>query len=382
MPNSNNLENENRQSISNNSNNDDSINEIQISVENQVFATNINNNNEAKLTNSIKIVKENELDDSSDIDKAELEVKVKGKIEEKQIPTCRICFLSDSNEIDPLLTPCRCTGSMSFIHYKCLKQCIQMKTTKKPNGAYIVFLWKNYECEICLQEYPKYLKYKNLTYNLIDFDINFNEYMILDYTLFDDAKKKSVRKGFIIVDLNNEESLNNGNIITIGRTQTNTIKLKDISVSRMHCFFSRGENGKFFINDKGSKFGTLVHIKNSQAIGRDNISKLFIAGKHLININLERSKWSMFTSLFSFTNNCCKCKSVNDDEIIFNEKGLNDNNNTNNNFNKERNDLDVFETCEKGLGKLRDPLNDSCVDYIINMQTIIKFNENCNDSFI
>jgi hypothetical protein len=348
-------------------------NEAQMSQENNnIYVTNINNS--VKITNSIKIVNDNELDNSSDIENADgykEEPKIKKFMEENQVPSCRICFLSDSDENDPLLTPCKCTGSMSYIHYKCLKQCIQMKTTKKPNGSYVCFLWKNYECEICLQEYPKYLTYKNLTYNMIDFDINFNEYMVLDYTLFDDTKKKSIRKGFIIVDLNNEESLANGNCITIGRTQTNTIKLKDISVSRMHCYFSR-ENGKFFINDKGSKFGTLVHVKNSQILDKKNSNRTFIAGKHLISVNLLKSKWSMFTSLFSFTDNCCKCKSVDDDEIIFNEKTMNEKNN----------DLEVFETCEKGLGKLKEPLNDSCSDYVINLKSIIKHNENCNDSFI
>lgn len=343
----------------------------QENLENNIFVTNVNNNSLPKITSNIKALHDDSSEDvlSEDEDESKCNDKEKiseKRVEEKQVPSCRICFLSDSDENDPLLTPCKCTGSMSYIHYKCLKQCIQMKTTKKPNGATVCFLWKNYECEICLSEYPKYLTYKNLTYNMIDFDINFNEYMILDYTLFDDTKKKSIRKGFIIVDLNNEDSLANNNYITIGRTQSNTIKLKDISVSRMHCFFSR-ENGKFYINDKTSKFGTLIHLKNSIGLGNTNANKNFIAGKHLMNFDLHRSKWSAFTNFFSFTDNCCKCKMVDNDEIIFNEKTI-----------------EVHESNEKTEAKNKiDMLNDSCADYVIGLQTIIKHNENNNnDSFI
>ena len=33
-------------------------------------------------------------------------------------PTCRICYLHNSDIENPLVSPCKCSGSMKFIHYK------------------------------------------------------------------------------------------------------------------------------------------------------------------------------------------------------------------------------------------------------------------------
>ena len=102
---------------------------------------------------------------------------------------CRICYKSDSNKKNPLISPCKCNGSMQYIHYICLKQCIDAKINKKEDENFKLFTWKNFECEICKMEYPKYLKYKNNIYPMVDIGNSFESYSICDYTLYDDAKK-------------------------------------------------------------------------------------------------------------------------------------------------------------------------------------------------
>ena len=62
---------------------------------------------------------------------------------------CRICYGSNSDINNPLISPCKCHGSMEFIHYKCLKQCIELKIQKKEDENYKFYFWKNFECEIC-----------------------------------------------------------------------------------------------------------------------------------------------------------------------------------------------------------------------------------------
>lgn len=53
-------------------------------------------------------------------------------------PMCRIC--RSGNEVDTLIAcPCRCTGSVGFIHIKCLRRWIRFRGTKT--------------CEICRNEY-------------------------------------------------------------------------------------------------------------------------------------------------------------------------------------------------------------------------------------
>ena len=80
-----------------------------------------------------------------------------------------------------------------------------MNTNKKEFDNYIFFNWKNYECEICLTEYPKIIKYKNNSYNLIDLTNPFDQYQYMDDIVYDDEKKRSLRKGYIILKITDDE---------------------------------------------------------------------------------------------------------------------------------------------------------------------------------
>ena len=35
---------------------------------------------------------------------------------------CRICLEDEEESGNPFITPCKCTGSMKFIHLKCLRE--------------------------------------------------------------------------------------------------------------------------------------------------------------------------------------------------------------------------------------------------------------------
>ena len=86
-------------------------------------------------------------------------------------PACRICFLSSSNENNPLISPCKCSGSMKYIHYICLKKCIETKIIKKTEQNFKSYSWKSFSCEICKAEYPKYIKIKESLFSLVDLDV-------------------------------------------------------------------------------------------------------------------------------------------------------------------------------------------------------------------
>lgn len=34
---------------------------------------------------------------------------------------CKICLLDENDETNPLINPCKCSGSMKYIHMECLK---------------------------------------------------------------------------------------------------------------------------------------------------------------------------------------------------------------------------------------------------------------------
>ena len=64
-------------------------------------------------------------------------------------PGCRFCFEPAIDTSDPLITPCKCAGSIQYIHLQCLKQ--WRRTTENPE-----FIRR---CQLCLTNYTMPLKH-------------------------------------------------------------------------------------------------------------------------------------------------------------------------------------------------------------------------------
>jgi pSer/pThr/pTyr-binding forkhead associated (FHA) protein len=80
----------------------------------------------------------------------------------------------------------------------------------------------------------------------------------------------------------------------VGRSVETDMKIADISVSRTHSFFKL-QDGKLFVEDNGSKFGTLVKIQrplpvlNSKTDGSSK-STLIQVGRTLLFLNMITQK--------------------------------------------------------------------------------------------
>lgn len=277
-------------------NNNVSINNINI---NSIL--NNTNNNSLRLEENEKINESNQNNKEENFEKNKRNIIMKD--DKKLIPTCRICYMTNSDIDNPLISPCKCTGSMKYIHFLCLKKCIEVNIIKKIEPNFKFYNWKNFSCEICKFEYPKYIKYKDNLYPLVDLEINYSSYVICDYTLYDDNKKKSYRKGILVFKINED---NDEEIISVGRSQNNRIKLKDISVSRYHCNFIKRKN-KLFVIDKGSKFGTLIYLNNPLCINLQNTEGTLISGRHWFSVKLQQ-KQNFFSKFFQIK--CCECSNI------------------------------------------------------------------------
>ena len=67
---------------------------------------------------------------------------------------CRICLGEENGEQDPLISPCKCSGTMSHIHLECLREWLNSKKSRK-DGEYVkTYCWKALECELCQQRFP------------------------------------------------------------------------------------------------------------------------------------------------------------------------------------------------------------------------------------
>ena len=71
---------------------------------------------------------------------------------EKSQNICKICF-SEGSEENCLITPCKCTGSVKFVHMSCLKEWLTPKIKIKEKVGFTYIKWRKMLCEICRTQY-------------------------------------------------------------------------------------------------------------------------------------------------------------------------------------------------------------------------------------
>lgn len=76
-----------------------------------------------------------------------------------------------------------------------------------------------------------------------------------------------------------------------GRGHECDFKISDITVSRMHCKIS-ASNGTLVVEDCGSKFGTLLKMRNKWQISKET-PLVLLCGKILVTVKKNR-RWRLF----------------------------------------------------------------------------------------
>ena len=165
---------------------------------------------------------------------------------------CRICLSEISTPIDPLITPCRCAGTMRFIHLNCLKEWLKSKVSSRLSEKGMSYYLKDLTCELCKSNLPAFITHNDVKINLLTISFPVKPYIILE----EFKPERNVKHGLHVISLNDNE------YGTVGRGHDCDIKISDISVSRNHCKV-RFSNSQFFLQDSSSKFGTLAKLKKS-----------------------------------------------------------------------------------------------------------------------
>jgi hypothetical protein len=97
---------------------------------------------------------------------------------------CRICLgEEEDDEIDdnPLISPCKCNGTMQHIHLECLKKWLDSKIHTKLTDYCFSYNWKNLVCELCGQRLKdNYIVNGKVTYVLDYLRPKDGNYMILE----------------------------------------------------------------------------------------------------------------------------------------------------------------------------------------------------------
>jgi pSer/pThr/pTyr-binding forkhead associated (FHA) protein len=205
---------------------------------------------------------------------------------------CRVCYGDDTNDENPLISPCKCKGSMKYIHYKCLKNWLNSKIEEdisvdsdNPENEAISYKRKDISCELCKEKLPDYIKKNGRYYNITFYKPKFEEYLVLESMRADGHKTKFIH---II-------SFDKKNFINIGRAYECELSISEISVSRFHCIIHK-DKGDLFLEDNISKFGTLILIQNNNMVMNDylplkvQINKTYIELKITIPLSLTCCK--------------------------------------------------------------------------------------------
>lgn len=112
-------------------------------------------------------------------------------VEEDTSIQCWICYEDANTKENPLITPCMCTGSLSFVHHDCLSKWI-MSSGKK-------------NCQQCKYEFKKNVYYLHPLYRYIDnhfFDITisclfiFIMYILYFYLIGSSVVKTNMYGGY------------------------------------------------------------------------------------------------------------------------------------------------------------------------------------------
>ena len=259
------------------------IGRITTRIKTIVFNGSPNTKNLENSNNLIEIHEQNKLNNKSITESSNSNINNSKKLvrrgSHKANKICRICYSEEDDEENPLIQPCICSGSMKYIHLKCLKHWINTRSFDKVDSNEIcsIYIIKPVECELCKTKFPDFIRHNGKLFPLLDFQYEYKNYLTLESLTLDKHKNKFL---YVI-------SLENNGKIRLGRGHDSDILLSDISVSRIHCVIST-ENKNVYIEDNNSKFGTLILIQSPSIQMVENLPLYFQVGRTYFNCRYKK----------------------------------------------------------------------------------------------
>ncbi|GIX64609.1 FHA domain protein, putative [Babesia caballi] len=161
---------------------------------------------------------------------------------------CRICL--EDEELGPLIIPCKCKGSMGYVHLECIRTWVQgrLKVKDGEGKSQFSYFLRNLRCELCGVPYPSYVDVDSVMTEFLGIEEPAAPYVVLE-------PEGGGQSGLYVSSVVKRP-------ISIGRSSDSDVLLHDISASRLHAVMYY-RDGHFFLEDEHSKFGTLLHVGKS-----------------------------------------------------------------------------------------------------------------------
>ncbi len=83
-------------------------------------------------------------------------------------PTCRICQTEDNTPDNPMISPCKCSGSIKFIHVKCMQEWYKSKMLSRVVQNTSSYTIKGLECELCKQKFSMTIEHNGKLVDLVN----------------------------------------------------------------------------------------------------------------------------------------------------------------------------------------------------------------------
>lgn len=207
-----------------------------------------------KVTMLRTVIDTEDSDNTQDSDEFDIDIP-----NERESETCRICLSYEADSTNPLISPCKCSGSMKFIHLLCLRHWLNSRKISRMTDNCVTFSWKSIDCEICKSNIPFSLDRMGKESELLRIEKPKSPFLVLEGV----GNDKNSNKGVHIV------GITGNNLISLGRGHDADVRISDISVSRTHATI-KFIDGCFVVEDKNSKFGTLVNVSDKLKISQSN----------------------------------------------------------------------------------------------------------------
>lgn len=242
------------------------------------IAANVDSNNDSPVK---KPTCRQACDDEDFAEEEEVEIEC-GIADKSQQIQCKICWDNEQTSANPLLSSCKCDGSVRYIHYECLKHWLKQKMTLKEETNCCSYTWKQFECEICKTPYPYIFRSSGHKYRLVDVAIpKTGNFLWLESLTFE---KNSSRMVHVI-----KPTAGGKTEFKLGRGHESDLRVSDISVSRCHAIikYDSQQTHRFYLEDNLSKFGTLVLANNGVVELDVDQTKAIQIGRSVISFTVK-----------------------------------------------------------------------------------------------
>ena len=110
-----------------------------------------------------------------------------------------------------MISPCKCIGSVKYVHILCLKKWFYNKININSHNPVISILWDEFKCEICKTPFPLSIPYEDKIYKLLEFnemeDKNTLKKKILTLEYLSTDNDYNSPKGIFIIDFSKNKKI-------------------------------------------------------------------------------------------------------------------------------------------------------------------------------